>query len=154
MNPIIATLGQDVGNIVNTTGSALGSATSSLSARSLDYDLIHNILYSVNDYSGNTHTNRILEQNGDVVDQFLNNAGHPEGHKVIGTFKTLMTFNGYETTIERDGEEVTEREYTYSPYHGINVISAVYTNAAGDVVGTQVIAESGAGGGSTIGGEL
>jgi hypothetical protein len=153
LNPIIATLGNDVGQIVNTTtgalGSTLGSATGSLDKRS--YDLVHNVVYSINNYKGDTHTNRVLSQNGDLVDQYLDNDGNSHGSRVVGSYLTDMTFNGYEIKVERDGEEVTEREYTYSPYHGINVVSAIYTNADGDVVGTQVIAESSAGGSSTIG---
>ena len=153
LNPIIATLGSDVGQIVNTTtgalGSTLGSATGSLGKRS--YDLTHNIVYSINNYQGDTHTNRVLSQNGDLVDEYLDNDGNAHGSKVVGSYKTDMSFNGYETTVERNGEEVTEREYTYSPYHGINVISAIYTDAEGAVVGAQVLAESSAGGSSTIG---
>src|ERR1700709_1138840 len=61
LNPIIASLGQDVGTVLNSTTSAVGSTVSS-AASTLDkrsYDLIHNVLYSINDYSGNTHTNRM-----------------------------------------------------------------------------------------------
>lgn len=153
LNPIIATLGQDVGSILNTTASGLSStassATSALAKRS--YELANNIVYSINNYAGDTHTNRVLAQNGDLVDQYLDNDGHPHGQKVVGSYKTDMTFDGYEVTVERSGQEVQEREYLYSPYHGINVISAIYTNAAGDVVGARVLAESSAGGSSTIG---
>ena len=153
LNPIIATLGQDVGTVLNSTTSAVGSTVSSVTS-ALDkrsYDLLNNVLYSVNDYSGNTHTNRVLAQNGNVVDESLDNNGNTHGQKVIGTYRSLMTSNGYETTTERNGQEVQEREYTYSPFHGITVISAVYTDASGAVVGTQVLAESSAGGSSTVG---
>src|SRR4051812_28394221 len=50
LNPVLATLGQDLGSIVNTTVGAVSGATSAVEARS--YNLIHNILYSINDYSG------------------------------------------------------------------------------------------------------
>ncbi|KAK4574134.1 hypothetical protein LTR86_001895 [Recurvomyces mirabilis] len=149
LNPIIAELGKDVGSIVNTTTGALGSTLGSLDKRS--YDLVHGVVYSINNYAGDTHTNRVLAQNGDLVDMYLDNDGNPHGQKVVGSFTSDMTWNGYETTVERDGEEVQEREYLYSPYHGINVVSAVYTDATGKVVGTQVLAESSAGGSSTIG---
>ncbi|KAK5124444.1 hypothetical protein LTR85_001661 [Meristemomyces frigidus] len=153
LNPIIASLGQDVGSVLNSTTSAVGSAISS-AAGTLDkrsYDLIHNVLYSINDYSGNTHTNRVLAQNGDIVDKYLDNDGNTHGQKFIGTYASDMTFAGYEATVERNGVEVQEREYLYTPYHGISVISAIYTEAHGSVVGAQVLAESNAGGSSTIG---
>lgn len=154
LNPIIATPGEDVGSVVNTTAGALGSTTSSLVERSLPYELEHNILYSTNNYRASRHTNRVLEQNGDIVDHHLDNDGNSLGQKVIGTYKTLMTFNGYETTVNRAGQEMLEREYAYIPYHGLLTVSAIYTDGAGNVVGTQVIAESGAGGMSTIGEDL
>ncbi|KAK4540341.1 hypothetical protein LTR36_009298 [Oleoguttula mirabilis] len=153
LNPIIATLGQDVGSVLNSTTSAVGSTVSS-AASALDkrsYDLIHNVLYSINDYSGNTHTNRVLAQDGDIVDKYLDNDGNAHGQKIIGTYESAMTFTGYHTTIERNGLQVQEREYRYSPFHGISVISAVYTDGDGSVVGTQVLAESNAGGSSTVG---
>jgi len=97
-----------------------------------------------------THTNRILAQNGDIIDEYLDNDGNAHGQKVIGTYQSAMTFNGYETTTQFDGQAVTEREYTYTPYPGISSISAVYTNDDGTVVGTQILVESNAGGSSTI----
>ncbi|KAK0264002.1 hypothetical protein LTS09_002353 [Friedmanniomyces endolithicus] len=153
LNPVIATLGQDVSNIVNTTVGGLtstaGSALSSLGKR--DFDLANNIVYSVNNYAGDTHTNRVLAQNGDLVDQYLDNEGRAHGKKVVGSYKSDMRFNGYDRTVERNGKQVQEREYTYSPYHGINVISAIFTDAEGTVVGAQVLAESSAGGSSSVG---
>ncbi|KAK0301255.1 hypothetical protein LTS00_000404 [Friedmanniomyces endolithicus] len=153
LNPVIATLGQDVSNIVNTTVGGLtstaGSALSSLGKR--DFDLANNIVYSVNNYAGDTHTNRVLAQNGDLVDQYLDNEGRAHGKKVVGSYKSDMLFNGYDRTVERNGKQVQEREYTYSPYHGISVISAIFTDAEGTVVGAQVLAESSAGGSSSVG---
>ncbi|KAK1024375.1 hypothetical protein LTR33_017914, partial [Friedmanniomyces endolithicus] len=153
LNPVIATLGQDVSNIVNTTVGGLtstaGSALSSLGKR--DFDLANNIVYSVNNYAGDTHTNRVLAQNGDLVDQYLDNEGRAHGKKVVGSYKSDMRFNGYDRTVERNGKQVQEREYTYSPYHGINVISAIFTDTEGTVVGAQVLAESSAGGSSSVG---
>ena len=153
LNPIIATLGADVGNIVNTTVGGLTGSTSSLSERSLSYELEHNILYSTNNYRANKHTNRILAQNGELIDKYLNNDGASQGQRVVGSYKADMKFNGYETTVERDGQEVNEREYVYAPHPGIQAVCAVYTDAQGNVVGTQVIAEASAGGSSTIGDE-
>ncbi|KAK5114544.1 hypothetical protein LTR62_002479 [Meristemomyces frigidus] len=149
LNPIIATLGNDVGQIRNTTTGAVGSVVGSLDKRS--YDLVHNIVYSVNNYAGDTHTNRVLAQNGDLVDMYLDNDGQAHGQKVVGSYVGDMSWTGQESTVERNGEEVLEREYLYSPYHGINVVSAVYTDASGAVLGTKVLAESSAGGGSSVG---
>ncbi|KAK5137128.1 hypothetical protein LTR08_000633 [Meristemomyces frigidus] len=152
LNPVLATLGTDVGQVLNSTTSAVGSTLSSaVQKRGAGYDLAHNVLYSINDYSGNTHTNRVLAQNGDVVDTFVDNDGVAHGREVVGSYESLMAFNGRESVVGRDGREVREREYLYSPYHGINVVSAVYTDGGGGVVGTQVLVESGAGGGSSIG---
>ena len=153
LNPIIATLGQDVGSIVDTaTGALTGAASAGSSAvDKRSFELVNNILYSVNDYSGNAHTNRVLAQNGDLVDQSLTNDGVVHSQKVIGNYQTAMTFNGYDRTVERNGVEVQEREYTYSPFHGINVISAVFFDLDGAVIATQVLAESSAGGSSSIG---
>ena len=149
LNPVLATLGQDVGQIVNTTASGLTGSSGALGKRS--YDLVHNIVYSVNNYAGDTHTNRILAQNGDLVDQYLDNDGNPHGSKVVGSYATDMTYSGHESQVEFNGETVTEKEYVYSPYRGIDVVSAIYLDATGKVVGTQVLAESGAGGSSSIG---
>jgi hypothetical protein len=154
LNPIIATLGEDLGDVVGTVGGALGSTSSTLTERGLSYELEHNILYSTNNYRANKHTNQVLAQNGDIVAHHLDNDGNDLGEVVVGNYKTDMTFNGYERETEFDGQAVTEREYIYIPYHGISAVSAVYINAAGNVVGTQVIAESFAGGGSTIGEDL
>ncbi|TVY81264.1 hypothetical protein LSUE1_G002517, partial [Lachnellula suecica] len=147
LQPVLATLGQDLSSIVNTTVGAVGSlggsstaatTTSTVSKRSLvDWELTHNILYSINDYSGNTHTNRILAQNGSIVDQSVDNSGSITSQREVGSFKTDMTFNGVNTTVTRQGQKVREEEYVYSPYSGLNVVSAVYTDRQGVVVGTQ-----------------
>lgn len=147
-NPIIATLGNDVGSIVNTTAGALGSVAGSLTKRS--FDLEHNILFSVNDYSGNTHTNTVLAQNGDIVQQSLDNDGNAHGQKVVGSYQADMSFNGHEESVSRDGEPVQERQYTYAPFHGLSVVAAIFFNDAGNVVATQVLSEFDAGGSSTI----
>lgn len=62
-----------------------------------------------------------------------------------------MTFNGYTTTVTRNGQKVTEEEYVYTPYNGLSVVSAIYTDRQGVVVGTQVLSESAGGGSSTVG---
>ena len=154
LNPIIATLGEDVGDILNTTAGALDSSSGSLSERSLTNELEHNVLYSTNNYRASRHTNRVLAQNGDIVDRHLDNGGNDLGEEVVGNYKNDMTFDGRENIVEYNGEEVTRREYVYSPYHGLSTVSNVYINHEGNVVGTQVIAESFAGGTSTISEDL
>jgi hypothetical protein len=151
LNPILATLGQDLTSIVNTTVGGLTGASSAVEARS--YNLAHNILYSINDYSGRTHTNRILAQNGSIIDQSLDNDGHIYGEKVVGFYTTDMTFNGYNHTVTSNSQADRELEYVYEPYVGLSIVSAIFTNAAGTVVGTQVLSESSGGGGSTVSGD-
>ena len=76
LNPVLATLGQDVSNIVNTTVGDLTGSSSSSTTEKRSYNLANNILYSINDYSGHTHTNRILAQNGSIIQQSLDNNGN------------------------------------------------------------------------------
>ena len=152
LNPVLATLGQDVSSIVNTTAGALTDTTSSLKTRSVQ--LSNNILYSINDYSGNTHTNRVLSQNGSIIDEFLDNNGEIHSQKVVGYYATDMQFTGFNQTVTHDGEAERELEYMYTPFHGVSVVSAIYTSATGSIVSTQVLSESNAGGSSTVSGEL
>ena len=166
LNPVLATLGQDVGQIVNTTVGGLTGATgggttgsnSSLNARDygatadpLGYNIAHGILYSVNNYAGQTHTNRMLTQTGSIVDQSLDNDGRVTRTITVGSYASDMQPNGYEVTVMRDGQEVKEVEYLYRPFPGLTAVSAIYFDAQGVVVGTQVLAESSAGGTSTVG---
>ncbi|KAH8687620.1 hypothetical protein BGZ60DRAFT_522266 [Tricladium varicosporioides] len=156
LNPILATLGQDVGQIINTTvGGLTGTTSSGFSTASSivekrSYDLEHNILYSINDYSGNTHTNRILAQNGSLIDEFLDNRGVVHSDQVVGYYLQDMTFNGYNQSVSK-GIATRELEYVYEPYIGLSAVCAVFTDAAGNVVSTQVLSESSAGGTSTVG---
>lgn len=152
LNPIIAALANSVNTIVNTTvGELTGNSpkqNQKLQARSMRIE--NNILYSVNDYSGNTHTNRILDQNGEIVEEYLDNQGQRHGTNVVGHYERDMRFNGHDFPMSRNGEEVREREYVYEPFPGLSVVSAVYINGKGKVVGTQVIAESFGGGSSSV----
>ena len=153
LNPVLATLGQDLGNIVNTTVGGLSGATtqaSTLLPRS--HDLSNNILYSINDYSGNTHTNRILTQSGSIIDQFLDNNGNIHREQQVGSYLGDMTFNGYNQSVVKNGQVTHELEYVYTPFDGLGVVSAIYTDAADTVVATQVLSESSAGGSSTVSG--
>ena len=157
LNSTIAALGQTASGVIDDTVGGLTGSDSSSSSTSSDalrkrtFELANNILYSVNDYSGNKHTNRVLAQNGDLVDESLNNDGDPQGQRVVGNYQDDMAFTGHEQTVVRDGEEITVLEYKYSPYDGISAISAIYLNSSGSVIGTQVLSESFAGGSSTLG---
>lgn len=149
LNPIIATIGSDVDNLVNNTLGAGGdSGSSDLSARSFQLD--EGILYSVNDYSGNAHTNRILTQSGDIVDQSLHNDGSVYGSEVVGSYWHDMTFTGHERSVVYNGENVRELEYSYTPFNGLSVIAAIFVDTQGNVVGTRVLSELEGGGSSTI----
>lgn len=151
LNPVIATLGTDVGKIVNSTvGGLTGSSGSNTSAtkRSFDQD---NVLYSINDYSGNTHTNRILGQDGNLYDVKLDNDGNEESRAVVGSYLTEMTFSGHNHTVSVNGQvREFELEYTYTPFPGIEAVSWIFVNPAGKVTRTQVIAEAFGGASSTL----
>ena len=174
LNPIIATLGQVVNNTLGDVGEIIGgpgSSTSSTSStptstpspssaatkRSVEanhyHPLEHNILYSVNDYTGHTHTNRVLAQNGDIYDEYLDNDGsETRERRVVGNYLSDMRFNGHNRTIE-DGDggvQEFELQYVYTPFPGIEVTSWVYVGLDGGVVRTQVFAEAFGGGTSTI----
>ena len=145
LNPILATLGQTVSQIVGDTTDLL---TSDLKKRS--YTLAHNILYSVNNYAGHTHTNRILAQNGSIIDQSIDNEGDVYSEVVVGNYAQDMTFNGYNRSLSGNSKADRELEYVYSPFPGLQVVSAIFTDASGNVVSTQVLSEASGGGSSTI----
>lgn len=151
LNPVIATLGEDVSTIVNSTTSALegtSSSSSSSTKRSVGLD---NVLYSINDYSGNTHTNRVLGQNGNLYDVKLNNDGDEQGETLIGSYATLMTFTGHNKTISVDGVvKQFELQYVYNPFPGIESVAYIYVTPSGKVSYTEIIAEAFGGGSSTI----
>ncbi|OQV00695.1 hypothetical protein CLAIMM_06159 [Cladophialophora immunda] len=155
LNPVIATLGSDVGSLVDTalggsstSSSSPSSSTSGLSARSALLD--EGILYSINDYSGNTHTNRILDQGGNIVDQKLHNDGSVFSSQVVGSFWHDMTFTGHERAVLFNGQNAKESEYSYTPFNGFSSIAAIYQDAEGNVLGTRVLSEIEGGGSSTI----
>ncbi|ETN41314.1 uncharacterized protein HMPREF1541_03249 [Cyphellophora europaea CBS 101466] len=166
LNPILAELGNLTGGIIGGVGDVIGGVigdgdsgsngtvdgtTGTLAERSFSSQLANGILYSINDYGGNVHTNRVLSQDGDLVDQSLDNGGIVYNQRVVGRFDTDMEFTGREREgVIFDGQSVTEREYIYRPFPGIEVISQVFTNDAGDVVATRLISELEGGGSSTI----
>jgi hypothetical protein len=155
LNPVLATLGQDLGTLVNQTVGGLTGATGgsggNLTARSIDeFPLDENILYSINNYEGNAHTNRVLFPNGDIVDQELDNNGIVHSQKVVGTYASEMTFNGFNQSVSIDGAYLHELEYNYAPIPGLTIIAAVFQDASGKVVKARVLAEARGGGYSTI----
>lgn len=152
LNPIVATLGNSVSSIVgNLTDDLSGSSSSSTATkRDLDYNLAYNILYSVNDYTGSTHTNRILAQNGSIYDSFLDNDGNEHGQQVVGYYSRDMSFTGHNRTITIDGQTEFELQYEYKPFPGLDAIANIYVTPNGQVVKTQVIAEAEGGGTSTV----
>jgi hypothetical protein len=160
LNPILAELGSGIGKIINETENLLHPDDAQTEAnakakRSIDlmqFQLENNILYSVNDYSGNTHTNRILAQNGDIVDQKLDNHGKVLGETTVGSYLNDMRFNGHNQSATYKGQEVWDVEYVYEPFAGLMATAAIFLDkVSGAVVGTQVIAEARGGGSSTIG---
>ncbi|WQF76690.1 hypothetical protein CDEST_01704 [Colletotrichum destructivum] len=161
LNPIIATLGDTVSDVVDGVADAVenpaesgsgssdsSSSSSSKAKRDLAYRLENNILYSVNDFSGRTHTNRVLAQNGSLYDVRLDNGGNERGRSVVGHYSRDMTFGGHNRTVE--GGEF-ELQYLYAPYAGLEAFCNIYVDAAGRVVRTRVVAEAEGGGTATIG---
>jgi len=167
LNPVIAELGNGLGSIVgdaadlvgDVAGGLTGGSNSTTNAkRDLDFhqfDLLHNILYSVNNFEGNTNKRRVLAQNGDIVEQTLNNNGVISGTVVVGDYLSSMRFNGFNESVTFHGQEVWEEEYVYEPFAGLYSISGVFkSKSTGAVVGTQLLAEARGGGNANIGNEL
>jgi hypothetical protein len=153
LNPTLATIGQVLDDVVSPIADGLSGGTlptTPVVPRS--YELENNILYSINDYSGNTHTNRILAQDGSIIDQSLDNNGNTYNQQQAGSYLGDMTFNGYNQSVVKNGQTVREVEYVYEPFVGLSVVSAIFIDAADKVIATQVLSESRAGGSSTIGG--
>lgn len=150
LNPVIATLGDDVGKIVNgTVGDLTSGDYGGKTKRSFVLD--EGILYSINDFTGNTHTNRVLAQSGDLYDVKLDNDGDETSRTVVGYYERDMTFTGHNKTISIDGEvKEFELQYDYKPFPGIESVCWIYVSPAGKVTRTQVIAESFGGGSSTL----
>lgn len=150
LNPLIATLGTDVSTVVNDTVGDLSDSSSSSSSTKRSFD-IDNVLYSINDYSGNTHTNRILDQDGNIYDVKLDNDGNEQSKKLVGSYADTMTFTGHNSTVSINGQvREYELQYVYQPFPGIESIAWIYVTPAGAVTRAQVIAEAFGGGSSTI----
>lgn len=166
LNPIVATLGNTLGNVVGNvtdvltpdeeaaagSGGAGASGAASVRKREVaaDYNLANNVLYSVNDYAGQKHKNRILDQDGNIFDMTLDNNGRERSREVVGSYLTDMVATGHSRTITIDGVTEFEVGYLYAPYPGLRVHALVFTSPSGEVVRTKCVAESEAGGTSTI----
>ena len=159
LNPIVATLGNNVGDIVGNLSDAVGGDHSSTDVASPgnskrdvppDYNIVHNILYSVNVYSCQTHTNRVLAQDGSIYEESLDNSGNELSRKVVGDYSRDMTFNGHNRTIATEEETQFELGYDYAPFAGLEIVAYVYVTPEGEVVRTKMIAEAEGGGTSTI----
>lgn len=158
LNPIVASLGNTLGNVVGNVTDVIsgdgesGGLAGAVGKRDVspDYNLRNNILYSVNDYSGSTHKNRILDQDGSIFDMTLDNNGNERSREVVGTYLTDMVATGHSRTITIDGVTEFEVGYLYAPYPGLRVHALIFTNLAGEVVKTKCVAEAEAGGTSTI----
>jgi hypothetical protein len=169
LNPVIAELGNGLGSIVGDVADLVGNVgdgigggngtsggnSTGASKRDLDlhqFDLLSNILYSVNNFEGNTHKRRVLAQNGDIVEQTLNNYGTISDQVVVGDYLKNMRFNGFNESVTYKGQEVWEEEYVYEPFAGLYSISGVFkSKSTGAVVGTQLLAEARGGGNANIG---
>lgn len=139
LNPILATVGQVVGSIVNTTVGSLTGNTP-LTPRSYQVDNHENdLLYSINDYDGKPHTHRVLTRSGTIIDQFLDQLGHIDHQQVVGSYLSVMTFNGYNESVVVNGQDVYELGYVYAAFDGLGVVSFIYVDAAGVVVSAQVV---------------
>ncbi|KAF4472269.1 hypothetical protein FALBO_825 [Fusarium albosuccineum] len=154
LNPIIATLGDGVADIVGDVGDVITEdTTEALEKRDLTIRLENNILYSINDFSGSAHTNRVLTQDGFLYNIYLDNQGVEKRRKQVGYYSKDMKFTGHNRTITMDGGVEYELQYTYAPYHGLNAYCNIYTDPSGKVLRTKIVAEAEGGGAATIANE-
>ncbi|KAL5119168.1 hypothetical protein ACEQ8H_002875 [Pleosporales sp. CAS-2024a] len=169
LNPVIAELGNGLGSIINDTSNLIGDVTGGLTGSGNSsssntkrgtgvdlhqWDLLNNILYSINNFEGNASKRRVLAQDGDIVEQVINNNGIITSMRIVGNYARDMTFNGYNESLTFKGQEVWEEEYVYTPFPGLFSISGVFkSKSTGAVVGTQLIAEARGGGSADIGNE-
>jgi hypothetical protein len=173
LNPVVAELGNGLSSIVGDAADLVGNigdgltggggnngstgGNSTKTKRDTDFhqfDLLNNILYSINNFEGNTHKRRVLAQNGDIIEQTLDNRGTVSGMTHVGDYLTSMRFNGFNESVTYHGQEVWEEEYIYEPFVGLYSISGVFkSKSTGAVVGTQLLAEARGGGSADIGNE-
>ncbi|KAK4991576.1 hypothetical protein LTR50_001771 [Elasticomyces elasticus] len=144
LNPVLATAGQVVGGLANST--AVGALATSATASTLaprfpgDPPTHDNILYTIHSPSGTAHTHRILTQQGFIVDRSLDRAARV---RPAGDYLRDMVFSGRNRSAHWEGVEVRELEYLYAPFEGLSVVSRVFVGEGGEVVGTRVGGEGG-----------
>ena len=155
LNPVILTLGTDLSNVLNTTLTDVTDSSGLLSsdATTLSPSLQStDVLYSVNDFSGQAYMNRILAQNGSIVDDYLNSQGQVSRSAVVGYYLRDMSWNGVNSSVSYNGlSGVRGEQYVYQPYVGLSAVCEIYLQG-GQVVGTTVLSESGAGAAATVDG--
>lgn len=158
LNPIIATLGDGLSDIVDELPGGDNEAgnvddAEGIKKRDLTFRLQNNILYSINNFSGSKHRNRILAQNGSLFDVFLNNQGVERRRREVGYYERDMTFTGHNRTISDDEGEVEafELQYLYEPFRGLSAYCNIYVDSGGKVVKTKIVAEAEGGGTATVG---
>lgn len=161
LKPILAHLSKDVNHIVNNAVNTLAAPVDPGTHSRLSMHVLkrrsdgtsvleHGILYSINDYSGNAHTNRVLAQDGSLVDVFIDNQGHEHGYTVVGYYDKDMKYTGKQWNTTLNGLQVRELEYVYTPFPGIEAICGIYLDGYNHVSGTRVLAEIEGGASSTI----
>jgi hypothetical protein len=101
--------------------------------------LSNNILYTIKDYEGRTHTNRILTQTGDIIDEFLDRKGIVISQKRIENYEVDMTPLEHETPIALNVNSNVESRFDYNPIPGIHVVIAVFKDASGKITKTEVL---------------
>ena len=69
-----------------------------------------------------TPTRTISSQNGDIVNQILDNNGNVLRQTVVGSYLRDMTFNEHNHTFIKNGQVDREVEYAYTLYNGLSVI--------------------------------
>lgn len=158
LNPVIATLGDGLSDIVDDVGDIIDGgddgeeSAETVRKRDLTFRIENGILYSVHDFSGQVHTNRVLAQNGSIYDVKLNNQGVERRRKLVGDYARDMTFTGHNRTISAaDGDvEEFELQYLYAPHAGLEAYCNIYLDPRGNVLRTRIVAEAEGGGTATI----
>jgi len=139
LNPIISELGNGVGTITNAVRDVLAPGVSKRDMLVEDWTLRNNILFSINDYSGSAHTNRVLAQNGDVVDQDLDDSGNVRAVRVVGGYESVMQSTGQSRKVVYENVEADEAEYVYEPFPGVKKVAVVFVDETRRVTGFVVL---------------
>lgn len=101
--------------------------------------LANNLLCAIKDYKGEIRTNRILTQNGGIVDETLDLDGNVISQKQIGNFETDMTLMDHEEMIAFDENGYRQSRYLYNPLPGIKKIVAISKDKHGTIKKAHVV---------------